>query len=57
MRHMVLLNHQVGNIEAQDDAMIVYEAEDGFKLFTMAVSSVKGVKREQRGSKKGVKRV
>ena len=37
--------------------MIVYEAEGGFKLLSkMAVSSVKGAKREQKGSKKGAKR-
>ena len=54
---MVLLNCQVDNIEVQDDAMIVYEAEDGFKLSCkMAVSSVEGAKREQKGSKEGAKR-
>jgi hypothetical protein len=37
--------------------MIVYEAEGGFKLLSkMAVSSVEGAKREQRGSKEGAKR-
>ena len=57
MRHMVLFNRQVGNIEAQHDAMIVYEAEDGFKLLSkMAVSSKEGAKREQKGCKEGAKR-
>ena len=57
MRHMVALNLQVGNIEPQYDAMIVYEAEDGFKLLSkMAVSSKKGAKRERKGSKEGAKR-
>ena len=37
--------------------MIVYEAEGDFKLLSkMAVSSVKGVKREQKGRKKEAKR-
>ena len=57
MRYIVLLNRQVGNIEAQDEAMKEYEAQDGINLLSkMVVSSVEGVKREQRGSKKGAKR-
>ena len=57
MRHMVVLKRQVGNIEAQDGIMIMYEARHDAKLRTeKSVLSKKGVKREQRGSKKGAKR-
>ena len=45
---------------AQDNAMIVYEAEGGFKLLSnMAVSSVEGAKGHKeggKGSKKEAKR-
>ena len=47
MRHMVALKRQVGNIEAQNRMMRVYEARHDAKLRTeKSVLSVEGVKRE-----------
>ena len=44
--HMVVLKRQVGNIEAQDGIMIVYETRHDAKLRTeKSVLSVKGVKK------------